>query len=196
MDEPERVEKTSERITVSDVVDGIPLSLVSSSGVFSKKRLDLGTKVLLESIDLPNEGIVADVGCGYGPIGIFVALKNPKLKVYMIDSNEKAVVLARENVKRYKLEDRVTVLKGDVLSPVPPEITLDAIYSNPPLSAGLEFLIKLSEQAYERLKPGGLIEIVVYKGEKNALRELGKHFEVSVKKRSKGYSVLKGIKRG
>lgn len=184
----------AERITVSDVVDGIPLSLVSSGGVFSKKRLDLGTRVLLENLDLPEEGVVADVGCGYGPIGIFVALKNPKLRVYMVDVNDRAVALAKENVRRYKLEDRITVLKGDALSPIPPEVELDAVYSNPPLSAGLEFLVKLSAQAYERLKPNGFIEVVVYKGEENAVRELGKYFEVSVKKRSKGYSVIKGVK--
>ncbi|MGC9106245.1 MAG: class I SAM-dependent methyltransferase [Thermoprotei archaeon] len=181
-------------ITVSDVVDGIPLSLLSSHGVFSKKRLDLGTRILLENLDIVEEGVVADVGCGYGPIGIFVALKNPKLRVYMLDVNDRALALAKENVRRYNLEGRVTVLKSDALSGLPQDVVLDAIYSNPPLNQGLDFLVKLSDQAYGRLRPGGLIEVVVYKGEKNVLDVFGRHFQVEVKKRSKGYSVIKAVK--
>jgi len=181
-------------ITVSDVVDGIPLSLVSSHGVFSKKRLDLGTKTLLQNLILVDEGTVADVGCGYGPIGIFVALKNPKLRVYMLDADERAVHLAKENVRRYGLEDRVTVLKSDVLSALPEGVELDAIYSNPPLNRGFDFLERLAEQARDRLKPGGLIELVVYKGEANVLKAFGSDFRVEVVKRSKGYSVIKAVK--
>jgi 16S rRNA G1207 methylase RsmC len=92
------------------------------------------------------------------------------------------------------LEDRVTVLKSDVLSALPEGVELDAIYSNPPLNRGFDFLEKLAEQARDRLKPGGLIELVVYKGEANVLKAFGSGFKVEVVKRSKGYSVIKAVK--
>lgn len=65
---------------VLDVINGIPLSFHSSAGVFSKRKVDTGTRSLLENLVIPKEGLVADVGCGYGPIGIYVALSNPSLR--------------------------------------------------------------------------------------------------------------------
>jgi len=178
---------------VNDVVNGIPLSLVSSHGVFSKKRLDLGTRSLLENIILPEKGTVADVGCGYGPIGIYIALKNPNLNVYMIDIDEKAVYLAERNVKRYKLEDRIKVFKNNILENIP--LKFDGIYSNPPLKAGKAFIEKLAEQSYEKLNQNAIIEMVVYKGEENVKMLFKKRFnDVQVIKRVKGYSIIVAVK--
>ncbi|MBC7131151.1 methyltransferase, partial [Candidatus Bathyarchaeota archaeon] len=78
---------------------GKPFKFITASGVFSKKRVDLGTKLLIESMVLPEEGLVLDVGCGYGAIGIAAAAFNPKLHVVMVDVNERAVKLAKMNVK-------------------------------------------------------------------------------------------------
>ncbi len=172
---------------VNDVVDGIPLSLVSHPGLFSKKKLDLGTRVLLENLIIPEKGIVADVGCGYGPIGIYVSLKNPNLKVYMVDLNPLAVKTAKYNAERYGLKN-VVVMKSDALSEVHEE--LDAIYSNPPLSKGVEFIEKLAQQSNERLKSGGFVQLVVYKGESNVVKAFSKFFTVEVLKKQKGYSLI------
>ena len=178
---------------VNDVVNGIPLSLISSSGLFSKKRLDLGTRVLLENIILPEKGIVADVGCGYGPIGIYIALKNPNLQIYMIDVDKKAVYFAERNVKRYKLEDRVKVIRNNILENI--QLKFDGIYSNPPLKAGREFIEKLAEQGYDRLNENGIVEIVVYKGEEIAKSIFKKYFnDVKAIKRVKGYSIIAAVK--
>ena len=178
---------------VNDVVNGIPLSLVSSHGVFSKERLDLGTRSLLENIILPEKGVVADVGCGYGPIGIYIALKNPNLNVYMIDVDEKAVYLAERNIKRYKLEGRVKVLKNNILENI--QLKFDGIYSNPPLKAGKAFIEKLAEQSYEKLNQNAIIEMVIYKGEENVKLLFKKYFnDVRVIKRVKGYSIIVAVK--
>ena len=178
---------------INDVVNGIPLSLVSGSGLFSKKRLDLGTRVLLENLILPEKGIVADVGCGYGPIGIYIALKNPNLQVYMIDIDKKAVYFAERNVKRYKLEDRVKVIRNNILENI--QLKFDGIYSNPPLKAGKEFIEKLAEQSYEKLNENAIVEIVVYKGEEIAKSLFKKYFnEVKLVKRVKGYSIIAAVK--
>ena len=180
-----------EIIIVNDVVNGIPLSLESSSGLFSKNRLDLGTKVLLENLVLPESGIVADVGCGYGPIGIYIALKNPNLKVYMLDIDKKAVYYSTRNVIRYGLQNRVFVVRSDIFSNIPPDLRFNGIYSNPPLKAGKDFIERLAKESYERLEKGGVVEIVVYKGEVNAIKLFKEKFEnVDVYKRVKGYSLI------
>lgn len=166
----------------------------STSGLFSKDKLDLGTKILLENLILPESGTVADVGCGYGPIGIFIALKNPNLKVYMLDVDKKAVYFSSRNVKRYKLDDRVFVIRSDIFSALPKEVKFNGIYSNPPLKAGKEFIIRLANESHERLEKGGIIELVVYKGEENVINEFKKYFDSKVLKREKGYSIILAVK--
>ncbi|PVU70730.1 methyltransferase [Sulfolobus sp. SCGC AB-777_L09] len=179
---------------VTDVVDGIPLVLESTSGLFSKDKLDLGTRILLENLILPESGTVADVGCGYGPIGIFIALKNPNLKVYMLDVDKKAVYFSSRNVKRYKLDDRVFVIRSDIFSALPKEVKFNGIYSNPPLKAGKEFIIRLANESHERLEKGGITELVVYKGEENVINEFKKYFDSKILKREKGYSIILAVK--
>jgi 16S rRNA G1207 methylase RsmC len=168
--------------------------LESTSGLFSKDKLDLGTRILLENLILPESGTVADVGCGYGPIGIFIALKNPNLKVYMLDVDKKAVYFSSRNVKRYKLDDRVFVIRSDIYSALPKEVKFNGIYSNPPLKAGKEFIIRLANESHERLEKGGIIELVVYKGEENVINEFKKYFDSKVLKREKGYSIILAVK--
>ncbi|MEM0071395.1 MAG: methyltransferase [Metallosphaera sp.] len=174
---------------VTDVVNGVPLSLISYPGLFSKKRLDLGTRVLLENLIIPKEGTVVDLGCGYGPIGIYLALQNPSLRVYMLDANPLAVKASKENVERYKLKERVTVLRSDVLSAL--DVKASAIFSNPPLSKGVEILEKLAVEASEKLERAGYIQMVLYRGEVNAIKVFSKYFsKVEVLKSIKGYSIV------
>jgi 16S rRNA G1207 methylase RsmC len=168
--------------------------LESTSGLFSKDKLDVGTRILLENLILPESGTVADVGCGYGPIGIFIALKNPNLKVYMLDVDKKAVYFSSRNVMRYKLDDRVFVIRSDIFSALPKEVKFNGIYSNPPLKAGKEFIIRLANESHERLEKGGIIELVVYKGEENVINEFKKYFDSKVLKREKGYSIILAVK--
>ncbi len=76
---------------------------LTASSVFSKKRVDLGTRLLIESMVLPKEGCVLDIGCGYGAVGIVAAALNPKLRVVMTDVNIRAVRLARKNIELNKI---------------------------------------------------------------------------------------------
>ncbi|MUN28277.1 methyltransferase [Sulfuracidifex metallicus DSM 6482 = JCM 9184] len=174
---------------VLDVIDGIPLSFYSSTGIFSKRKVDVGTRALLENLVIPERGIVADVGCGYGPVGIFLALKNPSLKVIMLDIDPNAVKLSKKNVEINGVSSRVTVMKSDVLSAVNEK--LDAIFSNPPLSKGVDFLKKFAKCANDKIKEDGFLEIVVYRGEENVKKEFSPYFpSINVIKRVKGYSII------
>lgn len=67
---------------------------------------------------------IADVGTGAGVIGIALAVASPQVEVYATDVNPDAVALARENAARHDVADRVHVLEGDLLDPVPGPVDL------------------------------------------------------------------------
>lgn len=149
---------------VSDFIRGITVEFEVVPGLFSYRKIDDGTRLLLECAQIPDGGTVLDLGCGYGVIGIVIAKVNPKLKVYMTDINEEAVRVANRNLKRNNLsEERVVVLHGDLYEPVK-NLKFKAIYSNPPLSAGYETIEKIVLEAPDHLEEEGTLQIVVRKG--------------------------------
>jgi len=129
----------------------------TSSGVFSRKKIDNGTRLLIESMILPEEGVILDLGCGYGPIGIVAARINPKLEVLMTDINERATKLASRNVKWNKVGN-VQVLQGNLYEPVKAK-KFKAILTNPPSlqlvvqsNKGGKTLSKLMQNTYSNIK--------------------------------------------
>ena len=168
------------------------LEFVTSRGVFSRKRLDRGTRLLIESTILPEKGSVLDLGCGYGPIGIAVAVLNPSLRVVMTDTNRRAVELARINIDRNHVSN-AEVRLGWLYGPVE-GMTFDSILSNPPLAAGMKkVIVPLLSGAYDHLKPGASLQIVVRKssgGEKIRGLMTGIFRNVDIVARGGGYRVL------
>ncbi len=110
---------------------GKNFEFLTSSSVFSKRRIDLGTRLLIETMILPKTGCVLDVGCGYGAVGIVTAALNPKLRVIMTDVNVRAVRLARKNLPLNKINN-AEVLYGHFYEPVE-DLRFDCILSNPKL---------------------------------------------------------------
>ena len=140
-------------------IRGYPFEFLTASGVFSKRRLDPGTRLLCESMILPEDGVALDLGCGYGVIGIAAAVFNPNLKVYLTDSNERAVWLARLNAKRIGVHN-VTVKTGFLYRPVE-NIVFDTILSNPPITAGMKTVLPIITEAPNHLEERGTLQLVV-----------------------------------
>lgn len=109
---------------------------LTASSVFSKKRVDRGTRLLIEAMILPERGAVLDVGCGYGAVGIIAAASNPRLQVVMTDVNARAVRLARINAQKNKVHN-IEVRYGYLYEPVE-DLTFNCVLSNPPVSAGMK----------------------------------------------------------
>lgn len=170
-------------------IHGVSLEFLTYSSLFSGREVDEGTRLLLEYIRLPNEGMVLDLGCGYGVIGITIAKLNPKLKVYMVDINPLAVKASRYNARHNGVEDRVVVLQGDLYEPVK-GMVFDAIYSNPPLSAGRAVVERIITEGVNHLKDGGFMQLVLAKGGEY-YRSVGERYfrKVDVL-RKKGYTIL------
>ena len=182
------------RTVISDVIRGIPIELITEPGVFSPKRIDPGTRLLIENLDIPEKGTALDMGCGYGVIGIILAKINPVLKVYLVDINKRAIELAKINAKINKVQDRVIVLQGNLYEPVRDK-KFNLIASNPPISAGLKIVGKIVEEAKNHLVEKGIIEIVLRKGVNTISSLMEKTYgNVEIVARKSGYKVLKSIK--
>ncbi len=163
----------------------------TDNGVFSKKGLDFGTRALLETLELDRmKGKVLDFGCGYGPIGIYLAL-NPELEVHMIDINRRSLELARKNVNLNHVN--VTIYESDIYSNV--HCKFDYIVSNPPIRVGKKILYQILFDAKEYLNPHGELWIVVNKqqGAKSLIKDLEKAYKVEVKNRASGFYIIRAI---
>jgi 16S rRNA G1207 methylase RsmC len=175
---------------------GIHFEFLTASGVFSKKRVDLGTRLLIESMVLPQEGYVLDIGCGYGAVGIAAATFNPNLRVVMVDVNERAVRLARQNAEKNYVSN-VEVRRGYLYEPVK-DLVFNGVLSNPPVSAGMETVKAIISEAPEHMASKALFQMVVKSkiGGKRLLMVFEEAFEnIEVLARKSGYRVLMSKKQ-
>jgi len=168
----------------------------TDNGVFSKREVDFGSRLLIESFIMPKvEGHVLDVGCGYGPIGLSIAKEFSNRIVHMVDVNERAIELAKENASLNKItnvdiyeSDRLLNVRGD---------TFAAILTNPPIRAGKQTVHDIFEQSFEHLVPNGELWIVIQKkqGAPSALEKLKTLFsDVETVDKAKGYFIIKAKK--
>lgn len=172
------------------------LTLNSDAGVFSKNSLDYGSKVLIEAMDIAQEDEVLDVGCGYGPIGLIAAKKAKQGHVTMVDINSRAVELAKENATLNKISN-VTVLESDLFSALKEEQRFDVVLTNPPIRAGKVVVHAIFEGAFDRLKDGGSLWVVIQKkqGAPSAKAKLESLFNsVEEITKDKGYRIFKATK--
>jgi 16S rRNA (guanine1207-N2)-methyltransferase len=139
----------------------------TTSGVFSFKKLDLGTRVLLENIIFPaKQENFLDLGCGYGVRGIVIATELEHSNTYFIDSNKRAIWCTRENIK-INLPDqlkRLNILYGNYFEPLyESKLKFDGIYMNPPMRKGRKEFLKLCQIAPNFLNVGGFFQFVIKK---------------------------------
>jgi 16S rRNA G1207 methylase RsmC len=178
------------RTPVHASVWGLDLELTSGSGVFAQGRLDIGTGVLFRQTKPPAAGTLLDLGCGYGIIGIALALAVPGSRVWAVDVNERAVMLANENAASLGVADRYRAVTPDG---VPDDLTFDEIWSNPPIRVGKQALHDLLLTWLPRMSPGGRTVMVVGKnlGADSLQRWLGEQGFPTVRLASaKGFRVL------
>jgi 16S rRNA (guanine1207-N2)-methyltransferase len=141
-------------------VNGKGIQLNTSSGIFSPRRIDIATLLLIENMRLGKK--VLDLGCGYGPIGIAAAVSKPGCSVTMAEINERAAELARDNVSLNRIFN-ATVVESDFFDALKGE-KFDTILMNPPMAAGLKRLFDVIVECKEHLLPKGTLQIVARHG--------------------------------
>ena len=90
---------------IRDRIKDFDLIFKSASGVFSAREIDKASRLLIEKADLPKSGKILDLGCGYGMIGIVAAKVCPDCLVILTDINNRAVKLAKDNLKQNKIRN-------------------------------------------------------------------------------------------
>ena len=169
------------------------LIFISDNGVFSKKMIDYGSRVLLDTIKIDsNKKSLLDVGCGYGTFGVSLKSVYPFLQVEMVDVNERAINLTKKNLQKNNLDAKV------YMSSVYDNVfgKYDLIVTNPPIRAGKEIVTKILVEAKEHLNYKGEIWAVIQKkqGAPSAKKNLEAVFgNVTIEKKDKGYYVLKAV---
>ena len=168
------------------IIKNIELTLITDNGVFSKKRLDFGTRSLLETIDNVS-GQVLDFGCGYGPIGIYLK-KTYDVEVDAVDINERAMNLAKKNAELNKVN--INIFESNIYENINKKY--DYIVTNPPIRVGKKILYQILFEAKEYLKENGELWLVIHKdqGAKTLAKDLEKEYTVEIKNKNKGFYII------
>lgn len=166
-------------------------TFITDHGVFSRNGLDFGTRTLLEALPIEQiKGKVLDFGCGYGPIGIYIA-KKTSANVHMIDINRRSLQLAKENQKINQVNAQI--YESNIYENI--EESFDYIISNPPIRVGKEILYKILIGAKQYLKKNGQLWIVINKnqGAKTVLKDLTKNYQTEIIKKQKGFFIIRAV---
>ncbi|MDY5996015.1 MAG: methyltransferase [Bacilli bacterium] len=179
----------SERKIIKFNFDNKVFSIYSDNGVFSKDRFDYGTRVLLNSVDVNKLfGNVLDLGCGLGVVGIILGTFNKGINIDMVDINERAIDLAKNNLVLNNVKANVFV--SDIYSNI--DNKYDFIITNPPIRAGKNVIRGFLLGSYDYLKDDGILYFVMRKdhGVKSMIKELSVKFNTSIVNKDKGFYVV------
>jgi len=188
----------SKRITetIKTTLKGQSFTFTTSSGVFSRKGIDFGTKLLIENFKPPQlQGDLLDLGCGFGPIGVSLAHFYQERNIVMVDINERAVELAKLNVNENNITNAL-VKQSDGFNKLSNN-TFASIITNPPIRAGKKVIYNLFKKSKYHLLDGGELWLVIQKkqGAPSAITYLTANFtEVETIVRKKGYYVIRAKK--
>ena len=170
---------------------GQVFTFFSDLGVFSKDKIDYGSRVLVDTILAKEEHIpktLLDVGCGYGFLGIVLA-KGFDSEVMLVDVNKRAVHLSERNLKQNKVKGKA--LESNIYDSVVG--TFDLIVTNPPIRAGKTVVLEILEKAKDYLNPDGVLWFVIRKdqGAKSILKQLEPIYTCEIVKKDKGFYIMR-----
>lgn len=171
---------------------GQEMFFLTDAGVFSKKMVDYGSQVLLNTVDLDEGKRLLDVGCGYGPLGLTLGKVFGVLPT-LIDINSRAIDLAIQNADRNKV--RASIFQSDIYENV--SETFDYVISNPPIRAGKAVVHEIIQGADNCLVIGGRLFIVIQKkqGAPSAKAKMEEVFgNCTILRKDKGYYILESVK--
>ncbi len=184
----------SELKTIKYNYQGNEFTFLSDNGVFSKTKIDFGSKTLVETYlekkDKQKEiKSILDVGCGYGFIGIVLSVCL-KVKATLLDINKRAVHLAVQNGK--KNNANIEVVLSDLYEGV--NNRYDLIITNPPIRAGKKVVYDILKNAQNYLATDGELWFVMRKdqGAKSAIKDLANDYQLDVLKKENGFYIIRG----
>ena len=188
--------KETDFFDFNDSVLGFDLCFRSCDSIFSKNKIDDGTRALLNAIEKKCElkGYGLDLGCGLGVISIAL-IKKFNVTFDMVDINNTAVKLSKENLIKNNVQKSAKVFYSDGFSEV--KETYDFIVTNPPIKTGKKLLFDLMQGAFEHLNANAQLILVIRKD--HGMESLKKHLleifgNCEIIDRNKGFYILKCLK--
>ena len=174
---------------------GRPFTFHSTWGLFSPRQIDSGTALLLRHLEIREDEVALDIGCGYGPLGLAIAAQAPGGQVHMVDKDFVAVEYANRNARLNGL-DNVRAYLSNGLSHVPGGQRFTTVVSNIPAKVGKELLDILLWDSWQHLEPGGQMVVVTINGlrqfmKRHMMEIFGNYEKV---KQGRDYTVSKAVK--
>jgi 16S rRNA (guanine1207-N2)-methyltransferase len=139
-------------------IGGHELRFETTPSLFSPTGLDAGTAAMLARAELKPGDKVLDLGCGYGPVGIYAAMITDPAAVWLIDADPIAIEYTRRNLRLNAIAG-ATALVSDGFRELS-EAGFTAILCNPPYHADFSVPKVLIEKAFNRLAVGGRLWMV------------------------------------
>jgi 16S rRNA G1207 methylase RsmC len=159
----EQLERLRADIRFTAELGGRNLVFHSTWGLFSPREIDEGTRLLLRHMEVRPADDCLDLGCGYGPIGLALAVQAPEGRTLMVDKDFVAVDYSNRNAERNRIGNARAQLSNG-FDQVDPDRRFDLIASNIPAKVGKEMLALYLHDARERLRPGGRLYLVTING--------------------------------
>ena len=135
----------------------------STWGLFSPRQIDDGTQLLIRYLDIPANAQCLDIGCGYGPIGMYLASQSPQGQTLLVDKDFVAVDYSNKNIAANNINNANAILSNG-FAQIPVEKHFDVITSNIPAKVGKELLTLFLHDAKQKLNPGGKFYVVTING--------------------------------
>lgn len=146
----------------SEVLNGEHMEFVTTWGLFSPRRIDDGTRLLLDHTEIAATDRCLDLGCGYGPIGLAFARKAHAGHCTLIDKDFVAVEYSRRNAELNRLGNVDCLLSNGFAQIAGRDF--DVIASNLPAKVGRELLYTYLLDAWDQLNADGRLYVVTITG--------------------------------
>ncbi|WP_019557184.1 class I SAM-dependent methyltransferase [Thiomicrorhabdus arctica] len=190
------IDELKKDLLIEAVLMNKPLKLATTWGIFSPREIDSGTDLFLKYLEIKEDEIALDIGCGYGPLGLAIAANAPKGQVHMVDKDFVAVDYANKNAQNNNLSNAKAYLSNG-LSAVPKEMMFTTVVSNIPAKVGKEMLSILLHDVHAHLEPGGQFVVVTINGlrqymKRNFMEVFGNYDKV---KQGKDYTISRCVKQ-
>jgi len=190
------IDELKKDLLIETVLMGKPLKLATTWGIFSPREIDSGTDLFLRYLEIKEDEIALDIGCGYGPLGLAIAANAPKGQVHMVDKDFVAVDYANKNAQKNNLGNAKAYLSNG-LSTVPKGMMFTTVVSNVPAKVGKEMLSILLHDVHDHLEPGGQFVVVTINGlrqymKRNFMEVFGNYDKV---KQGKDYTISRCVKQ-
>ncbi|MEN8178893.1 MAG: methyltransferase [Pseudomonadota bacterium] len=163
MQNRQQLDKLRKDIVFNASLGGDDFLFHSTWGIFSPRDIDEGTRLLIDYLRIEPDDDCLDLGCGYGPIGMFMARWAHQGQILMVDKDFMAVDFSNANARRNNLTNARAQL-SNAFDHIDPQLRFDVIASNIPAKVGKEMLSLILHDAQDRLKRNGRLYVVTING--------------------------------